>query len=161
MGLTGGCWRFVSVTQGDPELVSAIYGRGMAYGKKSLQVSNLDETPEPVQTVQCIHFFVLPANTYGDEITRHQPGLGLAYCSLHLWVYVSHAWGLGSLCTGHKERRPGSVRAQPRHHPGAKLAWGVWTESRGEAQPCALSKSHSSPQQKKKKSKNLKGLDSL
>lgn len=26
--------------QGDPELVSAIYGRGIAYGKKSLQVSD-------------------------------------------------------------------------------------------------------------------------
>ena len=26
--------------QGDPELVSAIYGRGIAYGKKSLQVGD-------------------------------------------------------------------------------------------------------------------------
>lgn len=27
--------------QGDPELVSAMYGRGIAYGKKSLQVSDV------------------------------------------------------------------------------------------------------------------------
>lgn len=27
-------------SKGDPELVSAIYGRGIAYGKKSLQVSD-------------------------------------------------------------------------------------------------------------------------
>ena len=32
-------WRVVLI-QGDPELVSAIYGRGIAYGKKSLQVSD-------------------------------------------------------------------------------------------------------------------------
>lgn len=42
---------FFSSTQGDPELVSAIYGRGIAYGKKSLQVSDSQETetlPLPV-----------------------------------------------------------------------------------------------------------------
>ncbi len=32
---------FVSLIKGDPELVSAIYGRGIAYGKKSLQVSGV------------------------------------------------------------------------------------------------------------------------
>lgn len=37
--------------QGDPELVSAIYGRGMAYGKKSLQVSNADNTRGLVRPV--------------------------------------------------------------------------------------------------------------
>lgn len=45
-------WRFVSVMQGDPELVSAIYGRGMAYGKKSLQVSNPNKTRGLVRPVQ-------------------------------------------------------------------------------------------------------------
>ena len=30
---------FLSLMQSDPELISAIYGRGIAYGKKSLQVS--------------------------------------------------------------------------------------------------------------------------
>lgn len=32
-------WCVLSLIKGDPELVSAIYGRGIAYGKKSLQVS--------------------------------------------------------------------------------------------------------------------------
>lgn len=173
--------------QGDPELVSAIYGRGMAYGKKSLQVSKIcrcdlnckrgagDHHDTPWKTT-----YVWGVMVFWDEhlerrwnllTTGPSEGLALVLCiyrsmsALALSLSLSRSMSITpngcSLCAGHKECWSGSVRAQPRHHPGAKLAWGVWTESWGEAQPCAPSKSDWSLQRKIKTIQRFKLIWSI